>query len=112
MISVTAKVFPKQVLGPSINVNKWWYPWISLDEAVRPASLSNHRSGSHSEADSPQIASERLTAATGIVTIVPEPIIMLSNFLPERVVTGVENGTTSSIAHYDGRSCTIINLQH
>lgn len=95
--SVSAKLLPKQILGPSENVRRFLCPEISLDLV---SDISSHRSGSKSFAFGPQNTSERFMARMGDETIVPFATVRLCTISPVLVVIGDVNGITSSSAAY------------
>lgn len=95
--SASAKLLPKQILGPSENVRRFLCPEISLDLV---SEVSSHLSGSNSFAFGPQNTSERFMARIGEETTVPLATVRLYTVSPVLVVIGDVNGITSSSAAY------------
>ena len=96
LISVTAKILPKHILGPYPNVSRCLYPCISDDLAPAASSDSfNHRFGLNWAASAPHSASELLTPTMGIRMIVPLGTKMASVRSPEAVRIGWVRGRVS-----------------
>jgi hypothetical protein len=92
--SVTAKPFPRHVLGPSLKLRICLYDFISF--ALMSASGSSHLSGRYISASGPQNDSILLIAAIGTEVEVPLAIKTFSIVWPEAAMMGLLRGTISS----------------
>lgn len=93
--SVSAKVFPRHVRGPSENDSICRWPWISRAFAML-SPPSSQRSGSNSLAVAPQNTSAQFMYRMGDETTVPLRMTRLRVCAPDAVVMGVEKGMMSS----------------
>ena len=93
--SANANTLPKHILGPSENVSKCLWPWISFGTCV---SSSSHRSGTNDFALGPQNFSLRLVKAKGECKMVPLGITRELKIWPDAVSIGSLNGIMSSSA--------------
>ena len=91
--SARANPLPRHILGPSENVSKCLWPWISFGTS---GFSSSHRSGANDFALGPQNFSLRLVKTIGECTMVPLGIKRESKICPDAVSTGALSGITSS----------------
>lgn len=112
--SAKANALPKQLLGPSENVSKCLYPWISFHLPPSPSPPPpppNHLSGLNTPPSSPHITFDRLIHLIGDVTNVPFEMCTTDSNLGSWVVEvptllssgpgtrrGAERGSISSVA--------------
>ena len=91
--SAKANPLPKHIFGPSENVSKCLWPWISFG-ACGPS--SSHRSGTNDFALGPQNFSLRLVKIIGECRMVPLGITRELKICPDAVSIGSLSGMMSS----------------